>query len=420
MPTASTNEKLPGPLDGITVVDMATVLMGPVATQVFADYGANLIKIEPAVGDVMRHAGAHRHSRMGSMYLTTGRNKRSVVLDIKQPAGKEAVLRLCRSADLFIHNVRPAAMRRAGLGYEDLRAVNPSIVYVSLVGYSEEGPYANLPAIDDIIQAASGMSGLFVRAGHAEPVFVPMTVADRITGLTAAHAAIAALLMRDRRGIGQSIEVPMFETLVQTVLGDHLNGRAFVPPIGECGYSRLLTPNRRPYRTLDGYIVATPYNDKQFRAFYSAIGRAEEFDADDRLNSQQARAANYHETYSQLAEILAARTTDEWLTLCRTHDVPCTRVNSLDDLLVDPHLEATSFFQESDHPSEGRILEMRPSTRWSSADVSIRRHAPVIGEQSVEILLEAGYGEDEIQAMIATGATVDGRVEAGLSGSGTP
>lgn len=399
------------PLAGFKIIDMSTVLMGPVATQVLGDYGADVIKVEPPEGDVMRHAGASRTPRMGAMYLANGRNKRSAVLDIKQPAGKKALLRLCESADLFIHNVRPAAMRRAGLGYENLRAINPRIVYVSLVGYSEHGPYANQPAFDDIIQAASGVAGLFVRAGLSEPTFVPMTMADRITGLTAVHSAIAALLMRERTGIGQSIEVPMFETLVQTLLGDHLNGKAFLPAIADSGYSRLLTPHRRPYKTLDGYIAATPYNDKQFRAFYAAIGRAGEIDDNPMLASQGARASNYHETYAQLADIIATRTTDQWMALCQANEVPCARVNSIDDLLEDPHLAAVDFFQETDHPTEGRIREMRPSTRWSTADVSIRRPAPRIGEQSVEVLTEAGFSAADVDEMLASGVTVDGRAD---------
>lgn len=399
------------PLAGFKIVDMSTVLMGPVATQVLGDYGADVIKVEPPDGDVMRHAGASRTPRMGAMYLANGRNKRSVVLDVKQPAGKQALLRLCESADLFIHNVRPAAMQRAGLGYNDLRAINPRIVYIALVGYSEHGPYANRPALDDIIQAASGVAGLFVRAGLSEPMFIPMTMADRITGLTAVHTAIAALLMRERTGLGQSIEVPMFETLVQTLLGDHLNGKAFLPAIADSGYSRLLTPHRRPYRTLDGYIAATPYNDKQFRAFYAAIGRAGELDDNPKLASQAARASNYHEVYAQLAEIIATRTTDEWLALCHAHEVPCARVNSIEDLLDDPHLAAVNFFQETEHPTEGRIRQMRPSAHWSTADVSIRRPAPRVGEQSIEVLREAGFSPADLDDMLSSGVTIDGRAD---------
>lgn len=406
------HDQAAAPLQGVRVIDMSTVLMGPVATQVLGDYGADVIKVEPVEGDVMRHAGAARSPRMGSMYLANGRNKRSVVLDIKQPAGLAAVLRLCEGADLFIHNVRPIAMARAGLGYADLRAVNPSIVYVAMVGYGSDGPYANQPAFDDIIQAGTGVSSLFMRASQTEPAFVPLTMADRITGLTAAHAAIAALFMRQRTGRGQAVEVPMFETMVQTVLGDHMGGQAFIPPAGDMGYERLLTAHRRPFRTLDGHIAATPYNDKQFRAFFAAIGRADELARNPLMTTQSQRARNYHEVYRQLADIFATRTTDEWLALCRTHEVPCMRVSAIDDLVDDPHLRSVGFFEEAEHPQEGRIRQMRPSTRWSTADVSIRRPPPRVGEHSLEVLREAGYGADELAAMLASGATVDGRTEA--------
>ncbi len=393
------------PLEDVRVIDMATVLMGPVATQILGDYGADVIKVEPPEGDVMRHAGEGRNSRMGPMYLSTGRNKRSVVLDIKKPEGKQALLKLCETADLFIHNVRPAAMRRAGLSYEDLRAVNPSIVYVALVGFGQDGPYADRPAFDDIIQAASGLSGLFVRAGYDEPAFVPANLCDRMTGLAAAHAAIAALYMRKSTGQGQSIEVPMFETLTQMILGDHLNGTAFVPPISQAGYSRLLNIYRRPFRTMDGHLAVTPYNDKQFRSFFLAIGREADFDADARINTHAARARNYDVAYSQLAEILVNRTTDEWLSLCKEHEIPCQRINSIEDLLQDPHLNSIDFFQEVDHPTEGRILQMRPAARWSNADIAVRRLPPRVGEHSVEVLRQAGFSEDDITGLLASGAT---------------
>ena len=397
------------PLDGVRVIDMATVLMGPVATQILGDYGADVIKVEPPEGDVMRHAGDARHASMGPMYLATGRNKRSIVLDIKKPEGKRALLRLCETADLFIHNVRPAAMRRAGLSYEDIRAVNPAIVYMALVGFGQDGPYAERPAFDDIIQAASGLAGLFVRAGQEEPAFVPANLCDRMTGLAATHAALAALYMRQRTGEGQSVEVPMFETLVQTILGDHLNGEAFVPPIQSAGYSRLLNPYRKPFRTSDGHLAVTPYNDKQFRSFFAAIGRESQFDADERINTHAMRARNYDVAYALLADILRTRTTDAWLALCNEHEIPCQQVNSIEDLLTDPHLRSVGFFQEIEHPTEGRILQMRPAARWSGADLAMRRPPPRIGEDSVEVLREAGFGEHEIADLLASGAAVQPR-----------
>ena len=397
-------EQVSHPLTGIRVVDMATVLMGPVATQILGDYGADVIKVEPPEGDVMRHAGAARNPQMGSMYLAAGRNKRSIVLDIKMPEGKKALIKLCKEADLFIHNVRPAAMRRAGLSYEDMREINPSIVYVSLVGFGQDGPYAERPAFDDIIQAACGIAGLFTRAGHAEPAYIPANLCDRMTGLAATHAAIAALFMRARTGKGQSIEVPMFETLTQMILGDHLNGEAYVPPIAKSGYSRLLNRYRRPFRTSDGYLGLTPYNDKQFRAFFSAIGRVTEFDGDLRINTQTARANNYDVAYSLLADIVASRTTNEWVALCEAHEIPCQRINSIDDILTDPHLNEIGFFQEVSHPTEGRIRQMRHAARWSSVDMDTRYLPPQIGQHSEEVLKEAGYTAAEISSLFTSGA----------------
>ncbi|MGY6270116.1 CaiB/BaiF CoA transferase family protein [Achromobacter denitrificans] len=402
----NTPNKLAMPLAGVRVIDMATVLMGPVATQVLGDYGADIIKIEPPEGDVMRHAGAARNPRMGAMYLSTGRNKRSLVLDIKKPEGRKALLRLCETADLFIHNVRPAALRRAALSPEDMREVNPAIVYMALVGFGQDGPYAQRPAVDDIIQAASGLAGLPLYAGHAEPMFVPANLCDRMTGLAAAHAAIAALYMKQRTGQGQYIEIPMFETMAQMILGDHLNGEAFRPAIDGPGYARLLNAYRRPFRTADGHMAVTPYSDKQFRAFFHAIGQSGRFDGDQRINTHAARARNYDVAYALLAEILTARTTEDWVALCQAHDIPCQKVNSIEDVLRDPHLRQVEFFQEVEHPTEGRVRQMRPAARWSGADVSVRRLPPRIGEHSLEILREAGFPEDEIQQMLHSGATV--------------
>ncbi len=405
------------PMSGYKVIDMATVLMGPLATQIFGDYGADVIKVEPPEGDVMRHAGAKRSHAMGSMYLTTGRNKRSVVLDIKKPEGKKALLRLCETADVFIHNVRPEAMRRAGLDYESIRAVNPSIVYVSLVGFGEGGRYANRPAFDDIIQAASGVCSLFQRSGHEEPPFIPWNVADRMTGITAAHATLAALLLRTHTGQGQAVEVPMFETVTQMVLGDHMGGMAFVPQAGESGYARLLTPGRKPYKTLDGHFVITPYTDNQFGALLGAIGREVEMKTNPILRDPQTRQLHWPEIYELLAGVMVTKTNAEWLEICTQNGVPCTPVRTLEDLVGDPHLNDVGMFCESNHPTEGRIRELRPSTRWSNADVSIRKHAPFIGEHSVEVLREAGLDEETISSMIASGATLDGAGKSARKGT---
>ena len=395
-------------MSGYKIIDMATVLMGPVTTQIFGDYGADVIKIESPSGDIMRHAGVSKSRGMGSMYLSTGRNKRSLVLDIKRPEGKAALLKLCETGDVFIHNVRPDAMRRAGLHYEAIREVNPRIIYVSLVGFGEGGRYANRPAFDDIIQGVTGIASLALRTGRPEAAYVPWNVADRITGITAAHATLAALLMRTRTGKGQSVEVPMFETVTQMVLGDHMAGMIYVPQHGESGYGRLLTPGRRPYKTLDGYFVATPYTDKQFRAVLAAVGREDEMASNPILVDLQARQQHWPEIYELLAAIMATKTTAEWTDICHRGHVPSTPVSSLEDVVDDPHLRDVGLFVNTQHPTEGTIREMRPTTRWSDADVSIRRHAPTFGEHSVEILREAGFDEAAIAFMVDSGATVDG------------
>jgi len=397
------------PLAGVRVVDMATVLMGPVATQILGDYGADVVKVEPPEGDVARHAGASRHPGMGSLYMASGRNKRSIVLDIKQPQGKAALLDLCRTADIFIHNVRPDAMRRAGLAYEQVREVNPAIVYVALVGFGEGGRYANRPAFDDIIQGAAGIAGLFLRSGHAEPLFIPWNVADRMTGNVAVHAALAALILRGRTGQGQSIEVPMFETIVQMVLGDHLGGLSFEPAEGGGGYARLLTPGRKPYATADGFIVMTPYNDKQFRALFEALGRPQEMDSNPILTTMQMRQKHWPQIYALLSTAFLGKSSREWVAICDKAAIPCTPVRSVDELLTDPHLADVGLFELSDHPTEGRIRQVRPTTRWSTADVSIRRHPPTIGEHSIEVLREIGYDDERIAALLREGATLDGR-----------
>lgn len=396
------------PLAGVRVVDFATVLMGPLATQILGDYGADILKVEPPQGDVVRHAGVSRTPGMGSMHIGMGRNKRSIVLDIKQPDGKNALLDMCRAADVFIHNVRPDAMRRAGLDYEALRAVNPRIIYVALVGFGEGGCYANRPAFDDIIQGAAGVAGLFLDAGHAEPAFIPWNVADRITGITAVHAVLAALLMQTRTGEGQAIEVPMFETIVHHVLGDHLAGQAFDPPEGDAGYARLLTPGRKPYPTADGFIVVTPYNDKQFAALFEILELPQEVRQQPIFRTMEARQQNWPSIYALLAKAFSGRTSAAWVEMCTQAEVPCTEVRFVSGLLSDPHLQQVGLFQISEHPTEGLVRQIRPTTRWSTADVSIRLHAPRLGENSVEILREIGYSEHQIAAMVVSGATALG------------
>jgi len=415
--SANTEPARVGPLQGVRVVDMTTVLMGPFATQIIADYGADVIKVEPPEGDIMRQAGPMRSPGMGAMSLHANRNKRSIVLDLKQDAGRHALLRLCETADVFVTNNRPASMRRLGLGDEALRAANPRLVRVNLIGYGEAGPYAGRPAYDDLIQGISGVPGLFARVSGHEPRYVPLTMADRIVGLNAVHVILAALIDRDRVGEGQAVELAMFETLAQFVLGDHMGGRTFTPPLGEPGYSRLMTADRRPYQTSDGYICVLVYTDKQWQAFFRASGRAD-LAGDPRLKDYATRARNYAAIYALLADVIKTRPTAEWMRLLHEVDIPCVPMNDLNSLIDDEHLNAAGFFVEMEHPSEGAIRLTGIPSRWSRSQPRVRSHPPRVGEHSVEILREAGFSAEEIARLCAQGAVVDGRVAAADSVSG--
>ncbi len=305
-----------GPLAGVRIIDLTSVMMGPYATMLLGDYGADVIKVESPEGDVMRHAAPMKSRRMGAMYLQGNRNKRSIVLDLKKAGGRAALLRLAETADVFVHNVRPKAMARLKLGADDLLAVNPRLVYASLHGFGETGPYAGRPAYDDLIQGLTALPALTGKI-TGEPRYSPATMADRIVGLNATHAILAALFHRERTGEGQAIEIPMFETMAQFVLGDHMAGRSFEPRIGPPGYSRLLSPDRRPYQTSDGYVCALVYSDKQWNAFFHAIGLDEEKDRDPRLNSIASRTRNYDFVYDWFSHVMKTRTTAEWLTVLR-------------------------------------------------------------------------------------------------------
>src|SRR5581483_2384557 len=262
-----------GPLSGVRVLDLTTVVMGPFATQILAELGADVIKVEPHDGDNMRHAAPMKNAGMGYMFLNLNRGKRGIVLDLKKPEGREALMRLVPAADVLIYNVRPQAMARLGLSYEEVRAVNPRIVYVGAYGYSQRGPYAARAAYDDLIQGASGIPWLAAQRGGEAPNYAPVNLADRLTGLHAVYAVTAALFHRERGGLGQAIEVPMFEAVAHFVLGDHSAGLTYDPPLGGPAYARLLA--RRPYATRDGYLCVLVYNDKQWRSFFEAIGRPE-------------------------------------------------------------------------------------------------------------------------------------------------
>ncbi len=394
-----------GPLAGICVLDLTTVLLGPYAAQILGDMGADVIKVEAPGGDPTRALGPARHPGMGAVFLNINRNKRSLALDLKQAPARDALLRLADTADVFLHAMRPRAIARLGLAYDDLAAARPNIVYCGTYGFRAAGPYGDKPAYDDMIQAAAGLASLQEKV-HGTPSYAPTAIADKITGLHVAYAVSMALFHRERTGEGQEIEVPMFESVVSFTMPEHIYGETFDPPIGGMGYPRQLSPDRRPYRTRDGWIGVLPFTDRQWSAFFGVAGR-DDLASDARYASLEARTANIDTLYAELSAIVATRTTAEWMGDLDAADVPAMPVNAPEDLPGDPHLSATGFWRWLDHPSEGRLRAMDVPVHFSASPGDIRRQAPRLGEHSAEILREAGLADGEIAAMMKTGAAVE-------------
>ena len=396
-----------GPLDGVKILDLTSVVMGPFATQILAQLGAEVTKVESPEGDNMRQVGPMRNPGMGHIFLQANQGKRSIVLDLKTPEGHDAILRLVATSDVLVSNVRPKALADLGLAYESVRAHNQRIIHVSCCGFDQSGPYADRPAYDDLIQGATGVPWLMMQHGLKEPCYAPVTLADRVAGLHAVYAVTAALFARATTGRGQAVVVPMFESMAQFVLGDHLAGLSFEPPNGEPGYARLLTPHRRPYRTLDGYLCVLVYNDKHWKAFFHAIGEPERVRCDPRFASHSSRAANIDAIYEEMGRIMLTRTSAEWRALLDEADVPNMPMNTPRDLLADPHLQATGFIQRFEHPTEGLLNIPGAPTRWSDTrPAPVSRPAPRLGEHTLEVLQELGYSAKQIASMTGSGAAV--------------
>ena len=407
---------MPGPLHGVKIIEMTSVVLGPWACQMFADMGADVVKIEQPRGDSNRTLGAANHPGMAALYLTCNRNKRSMVLDFRQPGAREALLEMVKGADVFVHNNRPQVMTKLGLDYADLKAVNPKIIFCGAYGYSKKGPYGALGALDDSIQAASGIA-MLNKLVLGEPRYLPTVVADKTTAITLVYGVLAALFHRERTGEGQELEVPMFETMVNFVMAEHLWGMTFEPPKGPPGYTRLMSKQRKPYPTKDGYIAILPYLDAHWEKFCKLTGHPELID-DPRFCKLADRVRNIDLTSSTTAEIMATRTTAEWLKIFDKSGVPTIVVNTLEDLATDPHLNATGFWKFYDHPTEGRLRMPSFPVNFGATPADIRRHAPSLGEHTSEILREAGLSEAQIEALCASGAAMTAEQAAGTVAEG--
>ena len=388
-----------GPLEGVKILDLSSVIMGPMTGQYLGDMGADVIKIEAPEGDITRSIGPRRSEKMGALFLANNRNKRSVVLDLKNPDGQAALRKMAAGSDVLLHSIRASSAERIGLSYAALSALNPRLIYCHVKGFSDAGAYAGRAAYDDIVQALSGLAMLqTIVAG--EPRYVPSIIVDKVTAVHAAYAIALALCHRARTGRGQHLGVPMLETMVAFNSAEHLGGCVFEPPVGKMGYEPIRQGMRRPFKTKDGYLCALPYTDTNWRRFFELIERPD-LQADARFGTQKGRQGNLQLVLGELANQLTTRTSAEWMALLGGADIPCAAVNALEDLLHDPHLESVGFWKMVEHPTEGMLRLPANPIEMSDSPPSIRRPPPRLGEHTAEVLREFEFAADEIDRLAA-------------------
>jgi len=397
-----------GPLDGIKVLDLTTLLYGPYAAQILGDMGADVIKVEAVTGDVWRFIGPLHHAGMGPHFLASNRNKRAIALDLAKPAGRAAFLRLADRADVLMLNLRPKGVRKLGIDYETLAKRNPRLIYCPATGFGSRGPYADRPAVDDLIQSLSGLAMLNGRYLGTEPKYAPTVLADKMSALTLASAVLLAIIHRLRTGEGQMVEAPMYESMAAIMMVEHLSGAMFDPPIGPTGYDRMLTPYRRPYKTKDGYVATLPYTDDHWQKFFALCGR-QDLVGDPRFKTIKERTEHIGLLYKLVEDAMVTRTSAEWIEIFDRENIPAAAVNDIDGVMQDPHLKAVGLLERIEHPSEGRIWAINNPIHLTKSPASLRRPAPRLGEHSAEILAAVGYSEAEIEAMAADKVIVDGR-----------
>lgn len=380
-----------GPLDGVRVLDLTSVVMGPLSTQMLGDLGADVITVEDRSGDTNRSMGPGPVPGFSGVSLNLMRNKRGIALDLKQPDGRQAFLDLAAESDVVITNLRPGPLGRLGLAYDDVRAARSDIVFCQAHGYPSDSPKANAPAYDDIIQSASAIGDLFAQQGH-QPSLLPTLVADKVAGLTIASAVLAALFHRASTGEGQHIEVPMIDVMRAFVLVEHGSGAISEPAVGEAGYPRILTPERRPQQTADGWINVLPYTAEHYQSLFRAGGRDDLLN-DPRIETRGSRIANSDTLYREVATILAEDTTERWLALCEEEAIPAARSASLAELVEE--------LPTAEHPTAGTYRVIPPPVRYSATPAAVRRPAPTIGQHNREVLSEVGYSEETLDSLEA-------------------
>ena len=388
------------PLDGVRVLDLTTTIYGPYAAQMLGDFGADVIKVESPAGDPVRQVGPARSPGMGPVFLGSNRNKRSVVLDLKEAAHKAALWSLIGRADILVHNMRGAKIAALGFGPDEVLKARPEIIYAGLHGYGEAGPYADRPAYDDVIQGEAGMTDLFRRRGE-EPALMPTIAADKTAATMAVGAILAAYTDRLRNGRGRYVEIPMFEAMVSYTFVEHQYGAVFQPPETAYGYPRALSPFRKPHRTADGHVCMLAYTDRQWASFWRLTTRPELAD-DPRFADMATRIANIGALYQAVGEEMPKRTSAEWLALFVEGDIPAGPARTLEEVRDDPHLAAVGFFQPFEHETEG-ALEM-PSAPWrfDREQTPIRRGPPRLGADTEAVLREAGVAEEAIAEVLAS------------------
>lgn len=392
-----------GPLTGITVVDLSSVVVGPTCTLALADHGAEVIKVEAPDGDLMRKlGGGARNPGMTGKFMNFNRNKRSICINLKTAEGLLLLKKILKKADVFVTNMRPGALQKLGLDYATLKALNPQLIYCQILAFGRGGTYFNRPAYDTVIQSSAGVSATFEKSG-GEPRFVPLVMGDHITGLVSAQTIGFALYRRTKTQIGELIEIPMFETVAAFVLREHMGNMTFEPGIGPIGDARVLDKNNRPAKTADGYISISPNTDAQAFAFFDLIGQPE-LKVDPRFDNVTSRTKNSVDYYTIRSNSLGSKTSAEWIVLFEKNDIPCMRYNSLEDLLEDPHIKSVNFLKQSVHPSEGLIREIGLTNHFSGGNRQDFMPAPQLGENTIEILRQFGATEIEIDQALASEA----------------